>query len=214
MIKTSNGIYYVTATRFNDTTWMENQRFRTKTNYQGCVYGLPKQVPVSIQKDAKMYVFEMNNTKPCKIMGVGILYNTLRVDKKYKIYEDHNYNRFCYIGKYRFDRDVFHSEDEQNLLKEIENIVFKGYDHIKRGNGITSFPKKKVVKNMEVLKRFIQILDARVLDIERIERIEGFESERIIDNHNDTCTNKDASVSECVFACASASMCESETNTK
>lgn len=214
MIKTTNGIYYVTATRFNDTTWMENQRFRTKTNYQGCVYGLPKQVPVSIQKDAKMYVFEMNNTKPCKIMGVGILYNTLRVDKKYKIYEDHNYNRFCYIGKYRFDRDVFHSEDEQNLLKDIENIVFKGYDHIKRGNGITSFPKKKVVKNIEVLKRFIQTLDARVLDIER------FESERIIDNHNDTdtCSNKDAYECASAFGYASISMsmsmCETEPHIK
>ena len=32
-------------------------------------------------------------------------------------------------------------------LEELENIVFKGKGHLKRGFGIQEFPKKKINKN-------------------------------------------------------------------
>ncbi len=160
MIKTENkGIYYITATRFNDDTWEQNKRYRENYNFLGCIYGVPKLMPESIQKEAKVYVFEMNNTKPCKIMGIGIVYNRIKCDKTYNIYNDKNYNRYTYIGKIRIDRDVL-NEEILEKLKNIENIVFKGKDHIKRGQGISCFPQKKLKLNEKLLIQFIDSIDS------------------------------------------------------
>jgi hypothetical protein len=90
MITTKDGNYYIASTRFNDDTWTQNERYRSQHNFQGCIYGVPKLLAESIQKEAKVYVFEMNNTKPCKIMGVGIIQNKTRFDKQYNIYNDKN----------------------------------------------------------------------------------------------------------------------------
>jgi hypothetical protein len=46
-------------------------------------------------------------------------------------------------------------------LKVIENLVFKGKDHIKRGQGITCFPNKKIKSNYTELLEFIEILDRK-----------------------------------------------------
>jgi hypothetical protein len=160
MITTKDGNYYIASTRFNDDTWTQNERYRSQHNFQGCIYGVPKLLAESIQKEAKVYVFEMNNTKPCKIMGVGIIQNKTRFDKQYNIYNDKNYNRYTYIGKKRVDRDTF-NEEELEKLKVIENLVFKGKDHIKRGQGITCFPNKKIKSNYTELLEFIEILDRK-----------------------------------------------------
>jgi hypothetical protein len=158
MIKTEKGIYFITATRFNNDTWLQNKRYRENHNFSGCIYGVPKLMPESVQKEAKLYVFEMNNSKPCKIMGIGILYNKIKCDKTYNIYDDKNYNRYTYIGKQRIDRNELNEESLEELEK-IENIVFKGKDHIKRGQGISCFPQKKLKLNENILIHFINNID-------------------------------------------------------
>lgn len=160
MITTRKGIYYVASTRFNDDTWCENERYRNKYDFNGCIYGVPKLLAETIQKEAKVYIFEMNNTKPCKIMGIGIIQNKTRFDKQYNIYKDNNYNRYTYIGKKRVGRDML-NEAELEKLKVIENIVFKGKDHIKRGQGITCFPNKKIKSNYKDITEFIKIIDGK-----------------------------------------------------
>ena len=57
----------------------------------------------------------------------------MHVDKRYKIYEDRNYNRYTYKGNKRIDRENI--IDKENLEK-LELRLFKGKNHLKRGQGI------------------------------------------------------------------------------
>ena len=63
-------------------------------------------------------------------------------DKNY-IYSDKNWNRFVYKGKHIIGRNILKSEfpEEINIL---ENILFKGCGHYKRGQGITLLSQKKI----------------------------------------------------------------------
>jgi len=85
---------------------------------------------------------EMNNSEN-KIMGIGLIVNYLRLDKNYNIYSDGNYNRYVYLSKYRIDRSEL-KENEESLIKYFEAITFYGSGHLKRGQGITLVPKKKI----------------------------------------------------------------------
>ena len=99
----------------------------------------------------------MNNSSN-QIMGFGLIKNYLYVNQYYKIYSKGNYNRYTYKSEYRVDRNEL-NETELKYLHDIENIVFKGKGHLKRGFGITSIPTKKInelkynIKN-ELIKIF------------------------------------------------------------
>ena len=93
----------IVTTRFNSSTWNENLAFRSKYNYSGCIYGSPSQLSYKIDKDAVLFVIEMNNTTN-KIEGIGVVRNTNRHDKYYCIYNSGNFNRYTFTGKYRIDR--------------------------------------------------------------------------------------------------------------
>lgn len=133
MILANNNRFYVCVTRFNTHTFQENERFRTNSNFTGCVYGSPTELPNHIPKQSRVFIFEMNNDIN-KIMGVGYMYNTLNYSCKYRIYDNNDYNRYCYISKYRIDRDDM-SREQKLFLKKIEKNVFYGSTHQKRGHG-------------------------------------------------------------------------------
>jgi hypothetical protein len=52
----------IATTRFSNSTWNENVSFREKYNYKGCIYGSPSQLSCKIDKDAVLFVIEMNNS--------------------------------------------------------------------------------------------------------------------------------------------------------
>lgn len=83
-------------------------------------------------------ILEMNNEQN-KIMGLGLVENKLALDKRYNIYKWGNYNRFAYKGKRRIDKEDLEPQ-EQIIVRVLELLVFKGYRHLKRGQGITSLP--------------------------------------------------------------------------
>jgi hypothetical protein len=120
------------VTRFNNETWRENQRWREKNNFNGCIYNSPVYIKEDIPLMITIYVIEMNNDTN-QIIGIGRLLNKVHTDKKYKIYEDQNYNRFTYRGKQRIDKDEIDSIE----LEKIEKRLFKSKKHLKRGQGIT-----------------------------------------------------------------------------
>ena len=68
-------------------------------------------------------------------LGIGVIRNYVRMDKHFRIYQDGNYNRFTYQSKLRIDRDDF-TDREMILIEAIEQLVFYGSTHIKRGQGI------------------------------------------------------------------------------
>jgi hypothetical protein len=82
----------------------------------------------------------MNNSLN-QIMGIGLIKNKLVTDKVYKVQEDSNCNRYIYIGEYHISREIL---DDYNpfLVYVLDEILFKGYTHSKRGSGLTKIPEK------------------------------------------------------------------------
>ena len=129
------------VTRFNNITLKENKDWSEKNNKTGCIYGSPIKISESCLPETEIIIIEMNNSKN-KIEGLGIISNKLfKEDKKYyKIYSDNNYNRFIYGSKKHISKTEF-SRDEQINIKKLENLLFKTYNHCKRGQGIQRLPK-------------------------------------------------------------------------
>ena len=157
----------VACTRFSDATIAENHRWRDRNDYEGCIYGVSRPIKESINHGAWMYVIEMNNTGRGRIEGIGLIRNINRNRKKHTIYSDRNYNLEIYGGKYRLSREELlgHSgwsrtpprprhrpvklvvvspftkvPREGSLLCKLEDRLFRGKGHLKRGWGITLLP--------------------------------------------------------------------------
>ena len=166
MINTYHSTYYVTTTRFNDKTFDENKQFRDKisekmkTIYDGCVYGSPTTMTENIPLYSNCIVIEMLNISrnkisstdqhidyPGKVMGISLIKNNPQY-KKYRIYKDDHYNRYTFVGKVRIDRKDIQDKEK---LKQLENILFYGKSHLKRGHGFTSIPQQKL-RNTDIVK--------------------------------------------------------------
>lgn len=140
---------YIATTRFNSETWNSNKRWRELNNFDGCIYGTPVEIKQSTQFGCKIYVLEMNNNSNI-IEGIGLIINN--PGKKIRIYNDNNYNRYIYSGKCRIDKKEFNLE-EQNIIKILEILLFRGCRHMKRGQSITVLPSwisnYKSLKNIQ-----------------------------------------------------------------
>lgn len=159
MIKSPNEIIYVASTRFNNETWEQNKTYRTRHNFQGCLYSVPKEVAQPVIYKSKMYILEMNNSKPDKIMGIGIIRNEPLI-KYYPIYKEYNYNRYTYGSQKRIDRFQLTPEELEGL-QIFERLVFRGKDHIKRGQGITCLPPKKIIGKKKWIYEFLKGLEIK-----------------------------------------------------
>ena len=127
------------SSRFSNDTWKENELYRTKHNTIGCIYGCPLRISSkALHINASAYVLEMNNTTN-RIEGVGVIRNYANFDQPSWIYNENNYNRYIYAGKYRMDRDEL-IRYNMDLVDAIEAICFKGKTHLKRGAGLTVDP--------------------------------------------------------------------------
>ena len=135
--------FYIATTRFTNYTYKENLDWRERFKWKGCVYGLNKKMPLTVPHLAMVYVIEMNNDQN-KIMGIAFVRNYINPKNKMCIYKsDTNYNRYIYNSAYRKDR----SELNEKFLEALEIILFTGYGHYKRGQGITVIPWKRFGNN-------------------------------------------------------------------
>lgn len=126
------------CTRFNTHTWEENKRWRDNKNCKGCIYTTPVRIKSTIPLLTTIIVIEMHNDMN-KIMGIGLIENIIHTKETVKIYSDCNYNRYVYKSLYRIDETLF-NEEERKYMSVLEQLVFKGSRHCKRGQGITSLP--------------------------------------------------------------------------
>jgi hypothetical protein len=171
---------YLCATRFNEETWNQNYTYRNSHNIKGCIYGTPKKISCNITDDSYIIVLEMlNKPLPSKmeernlpgsggtIMGIGLIRNRLFHDHP-KIYETGNYNRYLYKSKYRIDRS-FMTETEEDIMKILDLLCFKGPDHIKRGKGISVVPPKKIekckIREKSIIPILIELFQKRFPDL-------------------------------------------------
>jgi|TARA_R110001599_G_scaffold81705_1_gene220387 hypothetical protein len=148
--------YYIGTTRFNHSTFNENQTWREKHSHKGCIYGFGVTMSVKIPINSNVFVIEMNNNKN-KIEGIGLIKNHFYNDQKYNIYNDQNYNRFIYKGSFRISREKI-VELCGNFIDTLETILFKGKTHLKRGQGITSISQKKIDEHQEEFERLFRII--------------------------------------------------------
>lgn len=129
--------YALATTRFTNSTWQENCRFREKNPHVKCAYSSPIPMAQKIPLESLVFILEMNNDTN-RIMGIGLVKNR-PIFEKYVIYEVHTYNVFFYFGKWRIGVEDM-TRHEQEILKLYESMCFNGNRHMKRGHGITSFP--------------------------------------------------------------------------
>jgi len=137
----------ITTGRFNNETWNICKLYREKNNIS-CIYSPPYKLSASIELNSPVFIIEMNNSTN-KILGIGLIKNKLVTDKIYKVQKDTNCNRYIYIGNHHISRELleFYNPLLVNILDE---ILFKGYTHSKRGSGITKIPEK--VLTLEICK--------------------------------------------------------------
>lgn len=138
---------FILTSRFNNNTAQQNREYRERTK-TGCIYCSPTQVSQTVPVDAITFVLEMNN-ETNQIMGIGLIKNHPIVGK-YSVYREHNYNRYVYIGKTRIDRGQMNEHEEQ-IMKALDTLCFKGMTHIKRANGLKQFPITMQYKMLEII---------------------------------------------------------------
>ena len=140
---------HILTSRFNNITWIENVNYRRQNPHIGCIYGAPIKISMDVPVDSVIFMLEMNNDTN-KIMGIGMIKNhpsNANID----IYEKRNYCRYVYAGKRRIDRSEM-SADEEIIMLAFDELCFRGNRHMKRGQGLLSFP-------IEMLCRCSKIID-------------------------------------------------------
>lgn len=128
---------FILTSRFNSETWCENENYRHNNKNIGCIYCSPDPITEKIPTESIMFVLEMNNDTN-KIMGIGMIRNR-PLSRRIQVYNEGNYNRYIYTGNMRISRDKM-STSEEEVMKAFDVLCFKGNRHMKRGQGLKSFP--------------------------------------------------------------------------
>ena len=130
----------IATTRFNNETLLQNKKWRENNNWDGCIYGSPSEfVSCDFIKHKQIFVIEMNNDTN-KIVGIGIITNKLDSQKRCRIYNNLNYNRYIYFGK-RIINISSLNPLQIKIIEILETLLFKGHTHVKRARGITLLPR-------------------------------------------------------------------------
>jgi hypothetical protein len=161
-------MFYIACTRFNNETYNENVSYRKKHN-EIVIYGTSTKIRHIYPIGSLIFVVEMNN-ETNKIEGIGLIRNQLVNDGYKKIYNNSDYNRYYYKGKYWLSReDILQINDE--IVTILENILFKGKSNLKRFSGITILTKKLFTNwnyELNILQK--QIKELFILFLEKREQ--------------------------------------------
>ena len=141
-------MYGVLISRFTEATFQETIRYR-ETNKIKCIYGATRRISESLP-DCPYFMIEMNNDTN-QIMGIGVI--TKELAPRTKVYANPYFNRYLYKGDYYIPAEQI----KQDIIEELEQILFYGRNHLKRG-GITLFPPSKMKK--EYIHEFKSKLNA------------------------------------------------------
>lgn len=151
-------MFYLACTRFNNSTYDENIRYRTKNN-EIVIYGSTLKIRDIYSPGSLIFIAEMNN-ETNKIEGIGLIKNHLVYDKRHRIYDNNEYNRYIYRGKYWLSRSQI-NEFNPEILEIFDNILFKGKSHLKCRIGITIITEKLFVHwdyELRTLKNMVKSL--------------------------------------------------------
>ena len=162
-------MFYLACTRFNHNTYAENMNYRHKNNINA-IYGSTLKIRGIYSQGCLMFIAEMNN-QTNEIEGIGLIQNLLVCNKSHNIYENSEYNRYIYKGKYWLSRSQINELNPQ-ILEIFDNILFKKKSHLKCRIGITIITEKifahwdyelQLLKNM-VKKLFLDYFKNNIDD--------------------------------------------------
>ena len=126
-------MFYLACISFNNKTYDENLCYRNKYNKK-VIYGSMLKIREIYPKESLIFIAEMNNTEN-KIEGIGLIKNVLLYNRKDKIHENTECNRYIYQGKYWLSRRQILDVDFE-ILNIFDDILFKGKSHLKNRIGI------------------------------------------------------------------------------
>jgi hypothetical protein len=132
-------MFYIACTRFNNATLQENMDYRLKNN-EPAIYGAALKIRNIYPIGCLIFIIEMNNDTN-KIEGIGLIKNNLVNNINNKIYQNYQYNRFIYKGKYWVSRETIVSFNS-SIIDIFDKILFKGKTHLKCRTGITIITNK------------------------------------------------------------------------
>jgi len=158
-------MFHIASTRFNNNTLAQNMAYRMKSG-EPVIYGTGFQINAKYPAGIILFVVEMNNEEN-RIEGIGLISNNIVFDKKHKIYDDSNYNRYIYRGDHWLSREKILAIDPE-IVAVFDKILFKGKSHLKRQSGITIVTEKLVLNweyELEVLKRQVKGMFINVFKI-------------------------------------------------
>ncbi|MFY7731203.1 MAG: hypothetical protein ACOVRN_16920 [Flavobacterium sp.] len=138
-------MFTVVTGRYNNDTWHETEICRARIK-RACIYGPPNRLSETIPISTPVYVIEMNNSIN-QIMGIGLINNKVVTDKVYRIHKDTNFNRYIYIGDHHLSRELLELY-HPHLVAVLDEILFKGYTHSKRGSGLMRIPEKALTHDI------------------------------------------------------------------
>ena len=160
------------TTRFNSFTYLQNQRCKAGMDWSGgsssssssssmreggaaavvgSLYSTTMPMPASAPRDKYLFVLDMNNTTN-RLMGVGLIKNMLAKDQSVRVYDDPGFNNYIYKSRFYVplvDAGAGEGEIWDNgimafVANELEDKLFYGKAHLKRGGSFTAFPRKKL----------------------------------------------------------------------
>jgi len=166
-------MFTVVTGRFNKDTLISNYEYRAKKGFK-CMYSCPSELSPKIPYNTPVFVIEMNNSTN-NIVGIGLIKNKPETQKYYKVHSDGNTNRYTYISDYYINREEINNYNSQ-LVYVLDEILFKGKTHSKRGSGLTTIPEKilkfKVCKDIDIKKEikeiFISHFRSGLLELENL----------------------------------------------
>lgn len=162
-------MFHIATTRFNNSTFLENMEYRDKHKFP-VIYGTMIKIHRKIDIGSFLFIVEMNNDTN-KIEGIGLVKNSLALERKYKIYENDDYNRYIYRGNYWLSRQQILDFDS-SIVEVYDKILFKGKTHLKRACGITVLNEKLFISwklNMAFWKELVRQMFVHTFSIEPVE---------------------------------------------
>jgi len=127
-------MFYLACISFNNKTYDENICYRNNKCNKKVIYGSMLKIREIYPTKSLIFIAEMNNSEN-KIEGIGLIKNILVYNRKHKIHENNECNRYIYQGKYWLSRTQILEVDFE-ILTIFDDILFKGKSHLKNRIGI------------------------------------------------------------------------------
>jgi len=129
------------TSKFSTVTYKENCEFKKKLKKENHIITTLMNPITSVPVDAGIFILEMNLQKN-EIVGIGIIKNmpTRCEEVGLKIYDNDYYNSYFYHGAYHISRKkILEKPENIKPLAYLENLIFKGSKHLKRGGNAGCF---------------------------------------------------------------------------